>query len=160
MLHVKYFEKLMSRLLHSTIHQVMWYSWVFVLNRFSLSWSIFLLRKTVFSLVSLSLAYRESIILYTSGKPNVGFFLKITSPAWIILSISLDELNSINWLLKSWRWILFYCCKRILIWQNILEVFWRTYLNIIFWILLWMLIYLVIWNLKVFASTTMKYCFK
>ena len=47
----------------------------------------------------------ESISLDTSGKPTVGFFLKITSPSWIMLSISLDELNSINWLLKSCRWI-------------------------------------------------------
>ena len=54
----KYFVKLMSRLLHSTIHQVMWYFWVFVVNPFSLLWSIFFLKKTVFPLVSLSLAYR------------------------------------------------------------------------------------------------------
>ena len=50
--------KLMSLLLHSTIHQVMWYFWVFILNPFSLLWSIFFLKKTVFSLVSLSLVYR------------------------------------------------------------------------------------------------------
>ena len=54
----KYFVKLMSRLLHSTIHQVMWYFWVFIVNPFSLLWSIFFLKKTVFPLVSLSLAYR------------------------------------------------------------------------------------------------------
>ena len=28
--------------------------------------------------------------------------------------------------------ILFHCCKRILIWQKILEIFWRLYLNITF----------------------------
>ena len=37
----KYFLKLMSRLLHSTIHQVMWYFWVFIVNLFSLLWSFF-----------------------------------------------------------------------------------------------------------------------
>ena len=47
----------------------------------------------------------ELISLDTSGKPTLGFFLKITSPFWIILLISLDELNSIDWLLKSWWWI-------------------------------------------------------
>ena len=38
----------------------------------------------------------ESISLDTSGKPSVGFFLKITSPSRIILLISLDELNAID----------------------------------------------------------------
>ena len=47
----------------------------------------------------------ESINLDTSGKPTVGFFLKVTSQSWIILSISLDEVNSIDWLLKSWWWV-------------------------------------------------------
>ena len=47
----------------------------------------------------------ESISLDTSGKPIGRFFLKITSPSWTILSISFDELNSIDWLLKSWWWI-------------------------------------------------------
>ena len=64
-LHAKNFEiwknillKWMSRLLYSTIHQVMWYFWVFIVNPFSLLWTIFFLNKTVFPLVSLSLAYR------------------------------------------------------------------------------------------------------
>ena len=47
----------------------------------------------------------ESISLDISGKPTVEFFLKITSPSWITLSISLDELNSVDWFLKSWWWI-------------------------------------------------------
>ena len=54
----KYFVKLMSRLLHSAIHQVMWYFWVFIVNPFSLLCSIFFPKKTVFPLVSLSLTYR------------------------------------------------------------------------------------------------------
>ena len=54
----KYCVKLMSRLLHSTIHQVMWYFWVFIVNPFSLLWRIFFLKKSVFPLVSFSLAYR------------------------------------------------------------------------------------------------------
>ena len=64
-LHAKTFEiwkniflKLMSRLLYSPIHQVIWYFWVFMVNPFSLLWIILFLNKTVFPLVSLSLAYR------------------------------------------------------------------------------------------------------
>ena len=54
----EYFVKLMSRLLYSTIHQVMWYFWVFIVDPFSLLWSIFFLNKTVmFPLFSLPLAY-------------------------------------------------------------------------------------------------------
>ena len=34
-------EKLIRRLLHSTIHQVMWYLWVFIVNPFSLLWTFF-----------------------------------------------------------------------------------------------------------------------
>ena len=70
----------------------------------------------------------ELITLDTSGKPIVGFFLKITSLSWKVLSISLDVLNSIDWLLKSWwwiflKWLLFYFCKKSLIWQKILQIF-------------------------------------
>ena len=53
----RYFAKLTSRFLHSTIHQVMRYFWVFIVNPFSLLCSIFFLKKTVFPLVSLSLVY-------------------------------------------------------------------------------------------------------
>ena len=82
----------------------------------------FFLKKAVFPLVSLLIA--ELISLDTSDKPSVEFFLEIASPSWIILSLSFDDLNSIDWLLKSRWWILlkqflFCCCKRILIWQNI-----------------------------------------
>ena len=96
----KHFVKLMSRLLQSTIHRVMWHFWVFIVNPFFLLWSIFFLKNTVFPLVTLTLA--ESINLGTSGKPTMGIFLKIASPSWIIFSVSLDELNLIDWLLKSW----------------------------------------------------------
>ena len=44
----KYFVKLMSRLLHSTIHQVMWYFWVFIVNPFSILWSFCCSRKLCF----------------------------------------------------------------------------------------------------------------
>ena len=132
----KYFVKLMSRLLHSTIHQVMCHFWVFIVKGFS----------------------------WKSVGFTVGFFLKITSLSWLILSISLDELNSINWLFEelmmNFLGISFYCCKRILIWRKILEIFWRLCLNIIFWIFLWMLTSLVIQNLNVTVSTTLKYCYK
>ena len=55
--------KLMSRLLHSTFSQVMWYFWVFIVSPFSLLWSIFFLKEIVFPLVSLSLACRWVIQL-------------------------------------------------------------------------------------------------
>ena len=74
----KYFVKLMSRLFQSTIHQVMWYFWVFIVNSFS--------RKLCFLWSPCLLLIAESISLDTSGKSIVGFF----SPSWIILSISLD----------------------------------------------------------------------
>ena len=64
-LHAKHFEiwkiifvKLASRLFHSTIHQVMWCFWVFIVNPWSLLCCIYFLKKTVLPLVSLSLAYR------------------------------------------------------------------------------------------------------
>ena len=102
---ISIFVKIMSRLLYDTMHQVMWYFWVFIVNPFSLLWMIFSSRKLRFLWFPYLLLIDESISLDTSGKPTVGFFLKITSPSWIILSISLDELNSIDWLLKSWWWI-------------------------------------------------------
>ena len=103
---------------------------VLIVTPFSLLCSIFFRsRKLCFLRSSCLLLIAESISLDTSGKPNVGFFLKISSSSWIILSISLNELNSNDWLLKRWwiflKWFLFYCCKRIFIWQKILEVFWR-----------------------------------
>ena len=52
---------------------------------------------------------------------------------------------------------MFYCCRTILIWHKISEVFWKIYLNIVFRILLWMLTSLRIWNLNITVSTTMKY---
>ena len=129
----KYFVKLTSGLLHSTIHQVMWYFWVFIVNPFSLLWMIFFSRKLCFLWSLYLFLIDESISLDTSGKPTVGFFLKITSPSSITFSISLVKLNSIN---DCWRaddefsWILFYCCKRILIRQK----YWRLFGDFI-WIL-------------------------
>ena len=133
----KYFVKLMSWLLYSTIHQVMWYFWVFTVDPFSLSLIIFFPRTLCFLWCPCVLLIAESISLDTSGKS------KITSSSWIILPISLAELNSTVDCWRgddefSWSSFLFYCFKRILIWQTILELFWRIYLNIIFWILLWM----------------------
>ena len=133
----KYFVKLMSWLLYSTIHQVMWYFWVFTVDPFSLSLIIFFLRTLCFLWCPCILLIAESVSLDTSGKS------KITSSSWIILPISLAELNSTVDCWRgddefSWSSFLFYCFKRILIWQTILELFWRIYLNIIFWILLWM----------------------
>ena len=154
--------KLMSRLLHSTIHQVI-YFWVLIVNPFSLLCSIFFLDRKLCYLRSPGLLLiTESISLDTSGKPTVGFFLKITSPSWIILSISLDELNSINWLLKSWWWIFlkfyFIVVKEFWYRKKIWEVFCVPYLNIIFWILLWTLTFE--WNLNIAVNTTLEYCYK
>ena len=98
----KIFVKLTSRLIHNIIHQVMRYFWVFIVNPFSLLLSIFFLRKLCFLWSPCLLFIAESIILDTSGKPNVGLFLKINSLSWIILSISLDKINSVDWLLKSY----------------------------------------------------------
>ena len=130
-LHAKHFEiwKNISRSgrVNCFIAQSNWYFWVFVVNPISFFCSIFFSRKFCFLWFPCLLLIAESIILDTSGKPTVEFFLKITSPSWIILSISL---------------------------------FWRIYLNIIFWILLWMLSSLVIWNLNITLSTSLKYCYK
>ena len=60
----------------------------------------FLSRKLCFLRSPCLLLIAESISLDTSGKPTVGFFLKISSSSWIILSISLNEFNSSDWLLK------------------------------------------------------------
>ena len=93
----KYFVKLMSRLLHSSIHQVMRYFWVFIVNQFFLFMEYFFFSRKLFFLWSpCLLLIAESVILHTSVKPTVEFFLKITSPSLIIMSISLDELNSNN----------------------------------------------------------------
>ena len=129
----------MSRLLHSRINQVMWYFCVFIVNPFCLLWSIFFSRELHFPWSPFVLLIAEWICLDTSGEPTVGFFLKITSPSWIILSISLDELHSINWLLKSWWWIFlkFYFIVVIKFWygnknKDFLETLFEYYfLNII-----------------------------
>ena len=94
----KYFVKLISRLLHRMMHEVIRYFLVFIVNPFSLLWSIFFSRRLCFLWFPCVLLISESISLDTSGKPTVGFFLKITSPSWIISSISLDALNLI-WLI-------------------------------------------------------------
>ena len=134
------------------------------MNSFSLSWSIFLSSKLCFLWTPCLLLIAESISLYTSGKPIVGFFLKITSSSWTILSISLQELNSSDWFLKSWWWFSwkhlnlmlqknFNMAKNI---KGFLENLFEYY----FWVLLWMLTSLVIWNLNITVNCTPKYCYK
>ena len=80
-----------------SIHQVMRYFWVFIVNPFSLVWSFFFSRKLRFLWSPCLLLIAESISLDASDKPSdkpkVWFFLNITSPFWITLSRSLDELN-------------------------------------------------------------------
>ena len=75
----KYFVKLMSRLLHSTIHQ----SDVIFLRVDSESIFLFMeyffLKETVFPLVSSLIA--DLVSLDTSGKPIMGIFLKTASPS-------------------------------------------------------------------------------
>ena len=105
-------------------------------------------RKLCFLWSPCFLLVPELISLDTSGKPTVEFFLKYTSPSWIILSITLDELNSVNWLLKSWIFLKFHFIVVKKLWYGKkyynIRVFWRLYLNIIFWVLLWRLTSLVI----------------
>ena len=150
--------KLTRQLLHSKIHQEMWHFWVFIVNPFFLLCSIFFSRNLSFLWSPCLLLISELTSLDTSGKPSVRFFLKITSPSWIILSISLDKLNSIDY----WRaddefsWNNFYFIVVKEFWYGKI---WRIYLNIIFWILLW-ISFLVIWNLNITVSTTMKYCYE
>ena len=150
--------KLTRQLLHSKIHQEMWHFWVFIVNPFFLLCSIFFSRNLRFLWSPCLLLISELTSLDTSGKPSVRFFLKITSPSWIILSISLDKLNSID----CWRaddefsWNNFYFIVVKEFWYGKI---WRIYLNIIFWILLW-ISFLVIWNLNITVSTTMKYCYE
>ena len=83
--------------------------WVLIVAPFSLLCSIFFLsRKLCFLRSPCLLLIAESISLDTYGKLTLGFFLKIassSSSSWIILSNSLDELSSSDWLLKSWWWI-------------------------------------------------------
>ena len=98
---ISIFVKIMSRLLYDTMHQVMWYFWVFIVNPFSLLWRCFFSWKLCFLWSFCLLLIAESISLETSDKSTVKFFLKITSTSWIIFSISRHELNSFDWLLKS-----------------------------------------------------------
>ena len=98
-------KKLMSRLLHSTIHHAMWYFLVFIVNPISLLSGFFSSRKLYLLWSPCHLLIAESISLDTTSKPAVGFFLEITPPSSLKWSISLDELNSIDSLLKSWWWI-------------------------------------------------------
>ena len=113
----------------------------------------FFSRKSCFLWSPCLLVIAESISLDTSGKPTGRFFLKLSSSSWIIFSVSLNELSSSDWLLKRWWWIflkqsIFYCRKRIFIWQKILEVFWRIWLTV-FLILLCMWTSLLIWDLNI-----------
>ena len=87
-----YFLKLKSLLLYSTIHQVMWYFWVLMVNPFFLLWGIFFSRKLCLLWSPCLLLIAESISLDTSGKPTVGFYLKITYPSWIICQSHLMNL--------------------------------------------------------------------
>ena len=103
--------------------------WVLTVNPFSILYSTFFLSKNLCFLRSpYLLLIAESIRLDTSGKPTVGFFLKLSCSSWIILSISLNELNSSEWLLKRCWWIFlnnfyFIVVKEFLYGKKILEVF-------------------------------------
>ena len=111
-LHAKHFE---------IWKNILWHCWVDCFTAQSIKWcdilgahseSIFPFmqyfcysRKLCFLRSPCLLLIAESVSLDTSGKPTVGFFLKISSSSWIILLISLNELNSSDWLLKKWWWI-------------------------------------------------------
>ena len=90
----------MSRLLYSTIHQVMLYFWLFIGNPFSLLWSFFFLKKLCFLWSPCLLLIAELISLDTSGKCTLEFFFKTASPSWIICQSHL--MNFIQ-LIDYWR---------------------------------------------------------
>ena len=97
----KYFVKLMSGLLHSSINRVVkWYSecskWIY----FSFyAVFFFLSRKLCFFWSPCFLLIAELISLCTSGKSTVGFFLKILSLCWIICQSHL-----MNWIRVKDYW--------------------------------------------------------
>ena len=150
----KYFVKLMSQFLYSTIHQVMLCSQCICYEVFLFS------RKLCFLWSPCLLLIAESTNLDTYGKPTVGFFLNITSPSWIILSISLVYLIQLNYSRAddeiSWNNFYFIVVKEF--WYD-KKVFWRIYLNIIFWILLWCDNFLEDLKFNIIVSTTLKYCY-
>ena len=103
----KYFVKLTSRLLHSKIHQVMWYFWVFIVNPLSLLCSIFFLKKTLLPLVASPPAYRWVNQPRYFWQTYYGVFLENYS-SFLNNIVNLTWwLNSIDWLLKRWWWIFF-----------------------------------------------------
>ena len=75
---LRYFVKLTNRLRHSTIHQVMWYFWMFIINPFSLLCSIFFSRKLCLFRSPCQLRINELISLDTSG----GVFLENYFSLW------------------------------------------------------------------------------
>ena len=68
----KYFVKLMSGLLHSSIHQVMWYSGAHSESILPFMHFFFLSRELCFLRSPCLLLITKSISLDTSGKPTVG----------------------------------------------------------------------------------------
>ena len=84
---------------------------------FSFCEVFFFSRKLCFLWSPCFLLIAKSISLDNSGKPTVCFFLKISSSSWIILSISLNELNLSDWLLKRWWWILLWMSTSLVIWN-------------------------------------------
>ena len=83
-LHPKHFgiwkNILWNWFLHSIIYRVMWYFWVFIVNPFSLLWTMFFSRKMYFFWSTFLLLIAESISLDTSGKLVVGFSWKLLLP--------------------------------------------------------------------------------
>ena len=137
-----------------SINGMMWYFRVFIVKIFSLLWSIFFSRKLCFLWPSCLLLIAESISLDTSGKPTVGLFSKVISPSWIILSISLDELNWIDcWRVVdhfSWNNFYFIVIKELTKiwkeWQKNIRGFLKNLLEYYF--------------LNIIVGTSLKYCYK
>ena len=137
----KYFVRLMSRLLYSMTHQVMWYFWVFIVNPFSILWNISFSQdnRVSFGLLVSCLTTSQSAQIRLVNLLWYFYFLKIISPSEIILPISLDELNSIHWLLKISWWVSwnnvhfivvkdFWYAKNIRgFWENLFECFFKYY---------------------------------
>ena len=141
--------KLINWLLHSTIHQLVQYFWVFIVNSFSYFMEYFFFSKKLFPLVSSPLSHHWVNQIRYFCETYCGVFLEKYLSYSMILWFSLDKLISliVEELMISFLEVIFSFYFLFFFIQRILEGFSRIYLSIIFWILLWILTSLVIWIL-------------
>ena len=152
----------MSRLLHSPIHQVMWYVWVFIVNPFSLLWVPFFSRK-------LSFLWSPCLLLTLIQSAEILLVNLLWGFSWKLLLLleqyCQSHLMNLVQLIDCWRadeefsWnnISFIVGKEF--WYGKKQRFsWEFIWMLFFLILLWLLNSLVIWSLNITASTILKYC--